>query len=1091
MIHQDTIDDIFNLDMDEVIRKDAPDLKKKGINYMAKSPFNDEKTASFSVNTVKGVWKCFSSGKGGRNAVSFVMQLHNLTYPDAIRKIAEAFNIEVKVTNDEENIVQLEKRQKQFDLYEINAVAFDFFQDKIRELDESLLRMTYDQALEEGMGFADNDFGSLLNHLLKKGYSKNQMILAGLIVQKEKGAFDVFNERIIFPIFASKTQIAGFSGRRIDGKKEIKYLNTKDTLVFNKSKLFIGIEKAAEEIRRTGSVILVEGNFDISALRIRGVNNVLASAGTAFTEDHIQELLKLGVKRAQIFYDADKAGLEATLKAIDLIISSGIHPEAILLPEGFDPDSFFNSALYRDIFFPPENSKFKAVTAHEAIEGLKKDGGFLYIEDIFKDADQGVKQRAAAEDLLERFLVQIPDEKIRKSYIEYSAKEYKLSITDLKKNVNLTIKGIKELAEEDQEEKYRFPRKLTPEEKKSFEDQVQRWGFYEDTTPLKYGYWFLNQYKAFERVSNFLIKPLFHIKSQTNNRRLVEIRSENGSAILEAPSKGFVNVSGFTEECIKHLAVQWIGSARDFKLTSLKFLNGAKEAIELTYLGWQPEGFFAFANGLLIDGDFKPVDEYGMVRARDKFFFMPAYSKIHKESRDSEDDYESDRALEYRNSDITFGQWAKMYHDVYGENGMISIAFLMGSLFRDHIQKKQTFFPILFNFGAVQTGKSSAARGINAVLQGNTQPVMLNSVTGPAFVRKLGQFANVPMWFDEWRNDLDEKIKQGSKALWDGVGSNKAKYSSNNKTQNDPIRGTGIYSGQYYPAGDDNAFLTRCCLLTYTTKTDERTVDETRRFNKLVDLQGKGLSHIVGEILRYRDYFVDNYDEEYFARVKQLKNYFDEKRLSYDGRVANNFATLLSVVKTLQGKVELPFTYEDLEKHSIELIQRQSDSIQNSDILQNYWKTIEYLFIQGQVEIGADYKIEARSECKLYTSGSQSDQLVRFDKSRMLLFIQFKKIHPLYMEAHKKQFNETGTTEGTIKSYMKSSKAFVGITSSFQFEKFRTSAWVFDYGILKNSGIDLELSPIFNADSKPIVSNVRVLKSTYTSDDQEALPLDD
>jgi DNA primase catalytic core len=1045
MIKETTIDRIYDLSLADVIAKYCPDLKKKGANFMAKSPFTEEKTPSFSVSPAKNAWKCFSTGKGGGNAVSFVMQLKNLSYPEAVREIADLFNIEIEYDNDEKGIERMKVRSIQNELADVNQKAWDFFRNNLQKIDEKTLRLTYDEAERLGIGFADDNFKSLYNYMIEEGVGKTAMLQAGLITETDKGVFDFFNGRVMFPIFNEHKQLCGFSGRRIDGEKQMKYLNTKDTTLFKKERLFLGMENAIEHIRKTGEATIVEGNYDVSAMFLNELENTVAPCGTAITESHIQLLKKLQANSALLAMDGDSAGTKATMRMIPLLVKEGIFPRLAPMAAGQDP---------YDFFYNWEPTEENPNTAKEWIAQFEEDGIEWYAAQLFADTSTTVKQ-ARAENELEQFLSLIADTKVRKNYVKKFAKKYNLSAAEVEKNVNRVLKSDDE-EETSNKKTYKLPPYISDDEREEFDKR----GFFEDPSEKNMGYWFQAQYWQLEQVSNFLIKPLFHVDSFSNNRRLVEIKNKsNGSFIIEVPSKGFVSVTPFQEACMEKGNFHWFGNNKQFKLVAVKFMDKMPKAKEITILGWQHDGFFAFADGIVLNERFKKVDTYGMVTATSEHdhYFLPAFSTIYKNQTAEDDPYQSDRLLEFRPAKISFSDWAELFFKVHGKkNSIFSIAFLMASLFRDLIYIRTSFFPILFKFGDVQTGKTQAARSLNSVLLGNSQAFMLNSGTLFAFTKKLGQYRNVPVWMDEYTNDIDEKMFQGLKAVWDGAGREKGRQ--DNKTKTDNVYSSLILSGQYVPTRDSNSLYTRSIILTYDVKAEDRTVDEIEGFNKLVQVQSKGLSSIVLEVLKYRELIEECYNDESFRIMREMKLRFQQKEMDYNGRVLGNYVVLLTIVSLLEKKIKLPFTYAQMMNETFTFVAKQSEAISESDVLATYWKMVEFLFLTGKIQFGEDYDIQVKqSSCLLYTDGKKSER-VDFPKDRTLLFLQFKRIHPEYMEAHKKQYGQNGVNETSIKSYMRSAKSFVGTCPVHQFEKQRNSAYVFDYDMLREQGVNLQVS---------------------------------
>ena len=1025
MIKQKTIDDIYDLPILDVISKYVPGLKKSGANFMAKSPFTDEKSASFSVSPAKSVWKCFSTGIGGNNSITFLMKSKNMAFTDAVREIAKEFAINVEFDNDARSQKNIRLQESKALVSDVNARALEFFSSNLDKLDKSKHRVSTEIADSFSIGYALDEWKGLYQFLIGKGVSENQILKSELVSKGEKGnIYDFFRNRIVFPIFNIQRKIVGFSGRALDSKQKAKYLNSRQTILFDKSKSFIGIDQAKENIIKQSSVTIVEGNFDVTAMHENGFKNTVAACGTAFTENHIIELKKLKIQSILFVFDGDKAGKAALLKSIEIAIKHDLKIECAIFKEGVDPDDFF------------KNNK------PGVFNKLIKDAVEYYASELFIDATTTIR-KSSAESTLENFLATISDVKLRKNYIKSLSKKHKLTATDIEKGVKaqIIIKNKSE-EEDDTNQKYRFPPYLSEEAKKEFDMH----GFYEDEKPNKIGYWFTTQNYGFEQVSNFLVKPLFHIISHSNNRRLVEIKNKHGQHIIEVPSKGFVSVAPFQDACMEQGNFQLFGTTKQFKYISNKFLDKMPMSREISTLGWQSAGFFAFADGIIEDETFRNVDDYGIVRANadDHHYFLPAFSSIYKDFRDEDDPYESDRSFIFRKSPVTFGQWAKQYLKVHGDNGMFLISFLVATLFRDFIQSRTNFFPIMYNFGDVQTGKSTAAMHLNAVMLGEQSPLMLNAATLAAFSRKLAQFRNAVVWMDEYRNDIDERLFQGMKASWDGAGRDKGRMTNDNKTTSTKVYSSLLGSGQYLPTRDSNALFTRMIILTFDIKSEDRTEEEVEEFGKLLKLNRQGLSSIIIEILKWRDEVKANYENTYYDTMKELKSDMQKQDLEYNGRVLGNFSVIVAVMKILESKINFPFTHKQMHEKSIKLIAKQSEQINDSDVLNSYWSMIEYLCFNYDIEEGKDFKVKKEISVQRYGAKKKTETL-NFHENKKILYIQFKKIHPKYLEAHKKQQGTTGTNASSIQSYMRSNKAFIGVCNAFSFDDKRTTAWMFDY----------------------------------------------
>ncbi len=331
-------------------------LKKKGQNHMACCPFHDEKTPSFSVNASKGFYKCFGCGKGG-NVFTFLMEIEGVTFPDAVRTVAEKTGIPLPEPVDDKDYAATKKKKEKRDreklrVIELNKIALAFWEEHLydanpqstaarkylegRELDEKTLE-------KYRIGFAPDSWDTLLNLLKEKGFEEKDIRESGLVtVNEEKDSvYDRFRGRIIFPVLDINGDPVAF-GARILGKGEPKYLNSPETAAYVKGEHLYGLFQNKEEIRRLKYAILVEGYMDLIALSQFGVQNCVASLGTALTGNQAK-LLGRFARKVAVNYDGDDAGVKAARRAIETLLAQDFEIKVLVLPENKDPDDFIRA----------------------------------------------------------------------------------------------------------------------------------------------------------------------------------------------------------------------------------------------------------------------------------------------------------------------------------------------------------------------------------------------------------------------------------------------------------------------------------------------------------------------------------------------------------------------------------------------------------------------------------------------------------------------------------------------------------------------------------------------------------------------------
>ena len=349
MIDRDTIDRIYAAaDIVEVIN-DYVTLKKKGVNYQACCPFHNEKTPSFVVSPSKGLYKCFGCGKGG-NAVSFVMEHENISFPEALKMLAKKYNIEIKEREQsEEDIIRNNNRESMFML---NSWVSDYFANTLHNTDEGIsIGLSYFRQARGfseatirkfGLGFCPSGGDKMTQDALRAGYKEEFLTLTGLSIKREEDGriFDRFRERVMFPVHNVSGRIVAFGGRTLrTDKKVAKYQNSPESEIYSKKNEIYGLFFAKKAIQQQNYAIMVEGYTDVISMHQSGVENVVASSGTSLTTEQIR-LLSRFTKNITVMYDGDSAGQHASLRGIDMILKEGLNVRVVLLPTEHDPDSF-------------------------------------------------------------------------------------------------------------------------------------------------------------------------------------------------------------------------------------------------------------------------------------------------------------------------------------------------------------------------------------------------------------------------------------------------------------------------------------------------------------------------------------------------------------------------------------------------------------------------------------------------------------------------------------------------------------------------------------------------------------------------------
>lgn len=350
MISKQTIDKIFSTIRVEEIIGEYVQLKRAGSNFKGLSPFHDEKSPSFVVSPSKQIWKDFSSGKGG-TAISFLMEIENFTYPEALRHAAKKYGIEIEETVQEQTEEQKAAQTERDLLYKIHEVANSFFQEQLYDTEEGRnVGLSYfrERELRESivkkfqLGYSPEQKNAFTEYALQKGYSKKILESSGLSIfpDNSPAGLDRFRERVIFPIHSFSGRVLGFGARLLKSNvKTAKYLNSPETEIYHKSAVLYGLNHSKQAISRQNLCLLVEGYMDVIAMHQAGIENVVSSSGTALTTAQIK-LIKRLTENVTILFDGDAAGIKASFRSIDLLLAEGMNIRVLLFPDGDDPDSF-------------------------------------------------------------------------------------------------------------------------------------------------------------------------------------------------------------------------------------------------------------------------------------------------------------------------------------------------------------------------------------------------------------------------------------------------------------------------------------------------------------------------------------------------------------------------------------------------------------------------------------------------------------------------------------------------------------------------------------------------------------------------------
>ena len=419
-------------------------LRKSGVNYKGLCPFHDDKTPSFMVSPARQICKCFSCGEGG-NAVNFLMKHEQITYPEALRWLAKKYNIEIQ----ERELTDDEKREQseRESMFVVNEWACQYFHEILKnDVDGIAIGKQYfrsrgirDDIIEKfQLGFALSKRDALCNEAKRKGYKDEFLIKTGLAIQNERGIYDRFAGRAMFPWLNVSGKVVAFGGRKLDAATkgvQQKYVNSPDSEIYHKERELYGIYQAKKAIVKEDCVYMVEGYTDVIAMHQCGLENVVANSGTALSNHQIR-LLHRFTQNIVLLYDGDEAGIHAAMRGTDMLLAEGMNIKVLLLPDGDDPDSFSRKHTA---------DEFKAY-----IEAHQTDFIQFKTDLLLKGVTDPQKRSEAVSSILKSVSV-IPDKLKRDTYLSECSHRFNVNEQALVTTVNTYIQREKEEKQKERE----------------------------------------------------------------------------------------------------------------------------------------------------------------------------------------------------------------------------------------------------------------------------------------------------------------------------------------------------------------------------------------------------------------------------------------------------------------------------------------------------------------------------------------------------------------------------------------------------------------------------------------------------------------
>ncbi len=980
------------------------ELKRAGTNYMACCPFHNEKTASLSVNPAKGIFKCFGCGKGG-NAIEFIKEHEGVDFKQAVeigaKKLGIGFEWQKSANFDEA------KFKHQESLHIACGIVEQFFTEQLNHKDVQKYIQERNIYIPENssfnIGFAPNG-NALLAHSRKEGLKTEILEEIGVLKSNDKGVYDFFRNRLIFPISNSRGQTIAFAGRDLNGDSKVKYLNSPESSIYIKGNELYALNEARFAIKQEERAYVVEGYTDTLRMHYIGVNNTMATCGTSLTQAQAV-LIKRYTNKVTLIFDGDSAGKLATDRNAETLIRNQFHVSVIVLPEKQDPDSLFDT---KETFLQ-YNEKQVDYIIYKASQYAEKSSA----DPVFKS--EAIKRIAK--------LISYYDKTKQEVYLEF--------LTEHIKPKKAWQDALKEFTKDEQgnQQRYTVPKHVSL-------NDFNRWGFYvEDNC-----YVFRNKKgDDFVKHSNFVMAPLFHIVSPINAKRLYEIKNRHNLVrIVELPQRDLVSITNFKLQIESLGNFLWTGGESELNKLKAWLYEKTKSCKEVVQMGWQREGFFCWGNGIFNGDEFIKADRYGIVQHQDNYYYIPACSEIY-----SDDDslFEFERHFIHNEGNVTLYEYAQKYTAVFGDNGIVTLAFYFACLFMDVVAKRFDKFPILNMYGQKGSGKNTCAESILYMFGKKGKVPNLHNSSKPSIADHVATSANAVCVLDEYRNDLEMEKRELLKGFWDKTGRTRMNMDKDKKKETSKVNQGIIVCGQQI-ATADIALFSRFVALGFSKTVFSQ--EEEQAFLELEKINKQGLTQITHQLLKHREAFSKHYNQMVSAISEKFRELLGDT--SIETRIFNNWLTIASAYATVAKIVELPFNYDEIIRLFVKMMTTQNKETARNDDLGVFWKTVQYLISSNMLFEGGDYKVMYmdRINRTFKQNGEWQKSEIVLPEPQDILLLSVSRVFGLYKSQALRE-GDKPLPEATVEYYLKNSPSFICDTKKVSFKKIDAKSGMQEY----------------------------------------------
>lgn len=557
-----------------------------------------------------------------------------------------------------------------------------------------------------------------------------------------------------------------------------------------------------------------------------------------------------------------------------------------------------------------------------------------------------------------------------------------------------------------------------------------------------------------KQATNFSLNPLYLVMDDEGKAsRIIEITNEvNETMLVLIPTEAFTSVQEFSKFVERGNYFHAMTKA-EFNHLKKRVYALCKPARLIASLGHQPEGFFAFANGIFDGKEFKKINEYGVVEHADRHYFLPAMSAMF---RDQVKNYQFEREFVYVQRQVSFEDWAMLFVQVYGENGIVALAWQVAALFSDLIYKVDGCFSLLYLYGKPESGKSTLGSSQLALFHANYEKlgVNINNISNPALGRKLNQISNGLVLIEEYQNEVEKYKVEALKQIWDRRPFSKSDTNASNtsnKTVGITPESPAVITSQHLP-NQDVALFTRTVLLSFFKK-DSFTEEEQNRMRELKELQSGSLTQIITQIIRHRADMEKNFADIFHTEKKKLNGTFYGAHVN---RVAQHCAHLFATYKSLEKSLRWPYSFAQLEEVTLKMATRQVDMMVSSEENSTFWDVVQGLIFSQQLHHDTDYAIRTLSSLSVVPMNEKKEVVVELGESQKVIYIRLPRVHGLYLTQMRLQGRKNPMDKTSLTNYLQNSRQFIGTKKSFRFKDAVTSAFVFNYTMMEEAGITLE-----------------------------------